>query len=76
MGKAIRTVLPGTRHRWCRWHVLKSAKKKLGKVIARHKQFKSDFYNLITNETCVDNFELSWKKLIIKYRLVKSKYML
>ena len=55
---------------------MKSAKKKLGKVNAKQKQFKSDFYNLITNEICVEDFESSWKKLITKYGLVKSKYML
>ncbi|XP_039814154.1 protein FAR1-RELATED SEQUENCE 5-like [Panicum virgatum] len=75
MAKAIRVVMPGTRHRWCRWHVLKSSKKRLGKVHGKHKKFKSDFYNLISNELSVEKFENSWNKLIEKYSLRKNKYM-
>ena len=75
MAKAIRVVMPGTRHRWCRWHVLKSSKKRLGKVHGKHKKFQSDFYNLISNELSVEKFENSWNKLIEKYSLRKNKYM-
>jgi hypothetical protein len=75
MAKAIRTALPETHHRWCRWHVLKSAKKKMSKTYAKHKRFKSDFYNLVTYELSIEGFEGSWQNLIKRYNLVKSKYM-
>ena len=63
MAKAIRTALPETHHRWCRWHVLKSAKKKMSKTYAKHKRFKSDFYNLVTYELSIKGFEGSWHSL-------------
>ena len=68
MAKAIRTALPETHHRWCRWHVLKSAKKKMSKTYAKHKRFKSDFYNLVTYELSIEGFEGSWQNLIKRYR--------
>ena len=75
MAKAIRVVLPNTRHRWCKWHVLKSAKKKLGKVCSKSKKFKREFYDIITNETDKDKFEARWHLLVKNHKLSKSRYM-
>lgn len=74
MAKAIRAVFPNTAHRWCRWHVLKSAKKKLGKVYSNNK-FKSEFNELISNETDKDKFEECWASLISRHKLKKSRYL-
>ena len=75
MAKAIKKVMSGTNHRWCRWHVLKSAKKKLAKTRAKHKTFWNDFYNVITYEISVDGFKNAWEELVKKYRLRNSRYI-
>jgi hypothetical protein len=40
MRNAIVAELPETRHRWCKWHVMKKAKESLGSVYAKSCQFK------------------------------------
>jgi hypothetical protein len=38
---------------WCRWHVLKNAKDRLGNVYSKHKRFKREFigkYKLTKNK--------------------------
>jgi hypothetical protein len=63
------------KHRWCWWHVLDDAKKRLGKVYSKHKGFKREFNSLITYGICADKFESRWEKLMVKYRLVKNKFL-
>jgi hypothetical protein len=75
MTKAIRLHLVGVKHRWCRWHVLKDAKKRLGKVYSKHKGFKKEFNSLITHEINIDKFESQWEQLIVKYKLIKNKFL-
>ena len=75
MAKAMKTSMQGTKHRWCRWHVLKNAKDRLGKVYSKHKRFKHDFNKLITDETNIPAFEKKWCELVKKYKLVKNKFL-
>jgi hypothetical protein len=75
MAKAIRIVLSGSRHRWCRWHVLKSAKERLGNVYSKHKKFKDEFRSLITDEVDIVKFESAWDLLLKRYRLTKNKFL-
>ena len=75
MAKAIRTTLKHTRHCWCRWHVLKKAKQKLGNVYSKYSGFKKEFNKLITDETCKDEFEWKWSSLTEKYKLQDNEYM-
>jgi len=75
MAKAIKSTLQTTRHRWCRWHVLKDAKKKLANIYSKRKKFKREFNKLITDEIDIRRFENEWVKLLKEYRLVKNKYL-
>lgn len=72
MAKAIRIVLPNTRRRRCRWHVLKNGKGKLGKVNSKYRGFKGEFNDLITDEIDKTKFERRWSALIKKYRMTKK----
>ena len=75
MARAIRTTLKHTRHRWCRWHVLKKAKQKLGNAYTKYSGFKKEFNKLVTDETCKDAFELKWSSLIRKYNLRDNEFL-
>lgn len=75
MAKAMHNVLPNTRHRWCRWHVLKGAKERLGNVYSKHKKFKRLFNTLVTDEIDISRFEKEWTCLLRKFKLLKNKYL-
>ncbi|CAL5009501.1 unnamed protein product [Urochloa decumbens] len=75
MAAAIKTAMPNTTHRWCRWHVLKDAKKYLAEYFTKHSRFKSEFKELVTFETDQKEFEKRWKDLVGKYNLKKNRYL-
>lgn len=75
MAKAIKTSMPNTRHRWCRWHVLKHAKSHLGTTHSKNSKFKKEFNSLITFETDRNVFETDWKALLKTYKLTKNEYL-
>ncbi|CAN6300358.1 unnamed protein product [Urochloa humidicola] len=75
MARAMRSTMRETNHRWCRWHILKDAKKHLGEVYSKHSRFKSEFHDLVTFETNRKIFETRWKALQAKYKLQKNNYL-
>ena len=75
MQNALRTTMPHTRHRWCRWHVLKVLKEKIGHVYSKHSVFKKEFHAIVNEETDVESFERKWHQLIKKYKLQGNKYL-
>ncbi|CAL4994763.1 unnamed protein product [Urochloa decumbens] len=75
MTRAIRNKLKDTKHRWCRWHVLKDAKTHLGFAYSKHSSFKKEFNELVTYERDAASFEKTWKALEIKYKLTKNTYL-
>ncbi|XP_044374772.1 protein FAR1-RELATED SEQUENCE 5-like [Triticum aestivum] len=75
MQNALRSTMPHTRHRWCRWHVLKVLKEKTGHVYNKHSAFKKEFHAIVNEETDVESFERMWHQLIKKYKLQGNKYL-
>jgi hypothetical protein len=75
MAAAIKTTLKGTRHRWCRWHVLRKAKQKIGTPYSKRSAFKKRFNRLITDEVSPSAFEQKWQDLVMEYKLEKNKFM-
>ncbi|XP_073354513.1 protein FAR1-RELATED SEQUENCE 5-like [Aegilops tauschii subsp. strangulata] len=75
MQNALRSTMPHTRHRWCRWHVLKVLKEKIGHVYNKHSAFKKEFHAIVNEETDVESFERKWHQLIKKYKLQGNKYL-
>jgi hypothetical protein len=64
-----------TRHRWCRWPVLRNAKQKLGGAYSKNGGFKKEFNKLITEEVSASKFERKWRQLIRKYNLTENKFL-
>ncbi|XP_044362024.1 protein FAR1-RELATED SEQUENCE 5-like [Triticum aestivum] len=75
MEGAIKSTLPHTRHRWCKWHVLKCAKEHLGYAYSKKSGFKYEFHKIIDEIIDVSEFEESWSKLLDKYNLSQNKYL-
>ncbi|XP_014753177.1 protein FAR1-RELATED SEQUENCE 5 isoform X2 [Brachypodium distachyon] len=75
MEAAIRKTLPMTRHRWCKCHVLRAAKEKIGHVYSKRYGFKRDFHDLIINETSAEKFEHGWTDLVATYELGDNSFL-
>ncbi|TVU20202.1 hypothetical protein EJB05_36401, partial [Eragrostis curvula] len=75
MRAAISTELPRTRHRWCRWHVLKKAKESLGPVYTKSSSFKSDLHDLLDQTVSIAVFESKWATLIGRYKLQGNQFL-
>ena len=73
MQNALRTTMPHTRHRWCRWHVLKVLKEKIGHVYSKHSVFKKEFHAIVNEETDVESFERRWHQLIKKIQTSRKQ---
>ncbi|XP_037445539.1 protein FAR1-RELATED SEQUENCE 5-like isoform X2 [Triticum dicoccoides] len=69
MELAIAEVLPGRKHRWCKWHVLRRAKESLGSVYTQNKDFRDELHKILEYMLTVEEFEAAWAKLIQKYGL-------
>ncbi|XP_073353681.1 protein FAR1-RELATED SEQUENCE 5-like [Aegilops tauschii subsp. strangulata] len=72
-GKAPQTIL--TAHRWCKWHVLKKAKKSLGQLYSKKSDFQAEFHKVVNHMLTVDEFEEAWKFLTDKYNPKSNEYM-
>ncbi|CAM0870364.1 unnamed protein product [Alopecurus aequalis] len=75
MRVAIEKELPDTRHRWCKWHVLKKAKESLGSVYSKNSAFKRDLHELIDQIVCPEEFETRWVELVTGYSLGENEFL-
>lgn len=75
MAAALKTTMKETKHRWCRWHVLRKLKQHVGNLYSKHSAFKKEFIKLVTEETSVQRFERKGRQLLQKYNLMENKFM-
>ncbi|XP_026455137.1 protein FAR1-RELATED SEQUENCE 5-like [Papaver somniferum] len=73
IGGAIASVLPGTRHRYCLWHISRNAMKNLSNVI---KEFVSEFSNCLYGYETVEQFEHGWTTMLENHELQNNKWLL
>jgi len=75
MAAAIKSIFPAANHRWCRWHVLRKTKQKVGPVYSKKSNFKKEFNKLVTEETNQNRFERKWRQLMQRYYLIENQFM-
>ncbi|XP_044364495.1 protein FAR1-RELATED SEQUENCE 5 [Triticum aestivum] len=75
MELAIASVMPTTIHRWCKWHVFKKMKEKVGNVYRKGSAFRIEFDMLINEMMTVDEFEKEWDVLMYTYGLDRNSFM-
>lgn len=75
MELAIAEELPNTKHRWCKWHVLKKAKECLGAVYGKRSSFRAEFHHLVSELYTEEEFELGWASMLEKHGLQKQPFL-
>lgn len=75
MEVAISNVLLGTNHRWCKWHVLRKAKERLGALYGKNNQFEVDFHRIVNQMLTMEEFEGAWVEMLSTYALEKNPYL-
>ncbi|XP_058008516.1 protein FAR-RED IMPAIRED RESPONSE 1-like [Hevea brasiliensis] len=74
MRKAIREVMPNTRHRFCLWHILCKVPEKFRGVIDYDSaclEFKALIYDSLT----IEMFERNWNEFVVKHRLERNEWL-
>uniref|UniRef100_A0A8I6WQ28 Protein FAR1-RELATED SEQUENCE n=1 Tax=Hordeum vulgare subsp. vulgare TaxID=112509 RepID=A0A8I6WQ28_HORVV len=71
----IANVLPGTKHRWCKWHVLRRAKETLGPAYTMNKELRDELHKILEYMPTVKEFEAAWQTLVQKYNLQEHPMM-
>ncbi|XP_021721961.1 protein FAR-RED IMPAIRED RESPONSE 1-like [Chenopodium quinoa] len=74
MRKALKAVMPQTRHRWCLWHITEKFCVKLGKCKG-YVDFKEELKNIIYDNLSMEEFELRWKEFIEKHKLASNMWL-
>lgn len=76
MQRAIESVLPNTRHRWCLWHIMKKIPEKLKGYKERYESIKFSFQNIVYDSLNYDEFEDRWTVFIEKYNLQSNEWLM
>uniref|UniRef100_A0A8R7V2K0 Protein FAR1-RELATED SEQUENCE n=1 Tax=Triticum urartu TaxID=4572 RepID=A0A8R7V2K0_TRIUA len=72
---AIKSELPGSVHRWCKWHILKKAKENLGPLYTDKSEFRAEFHKVLNHMISEEEFETPWDMLVENYSLKSHNYM-
>ncbi|XP_031248146.1 protein FAR1-RELATED SEQUENCE 5-like [Pistacia vera] len=75
MQNAIEIVFPGTRHRWCLWHIMKKLPEKL-RGYSQYEQIKFSLQNAVYDSLTCEEFEERWNRYIDKYNLHDNDWLL
>lgn len=72
---AITQVFPRTRHRFCKWHILKECQEKLSHVLFEHPNFEAELHKCVNLTESIEEFESCWLSLIDRYDLVEHEWL-
>ncbi|XP_062105553.1 protein FAR1-RELATED SEQUENCE 5-like [Humulus lupulus] len=75
MAEAINTVLRGTHHRTCLWHLYQNAAKQLGYMIAGSSSFINDLSHCFFDLEEEEDFSNAWKAMLDLYGLWENDWL-
>ncbi|XP_019170960.1 PREDICTED: protein FAR1-RELATED SEQUENCE 5-like [Ipomoea nil] len=76
MKVAIETEFPGTRHRYCMWHIMTKVGDKVGNTLAKNEEFWRALNAVVWNEEAtIIGFESAWHEVIQKYGLLENRWL-
>ncbi|XP_044980053.1 protein FAR1-RELATED SEQUENCE 9-like [Hordeum vulgare subsp. vulgare] len=73
--KAISEVMPQVKHRFCKFHVMRKAREKLGGFIMARGNINSELDALVNNSLTEKEFEEGWATLIERYSASGNEYL-
>ncbi|XP_057438088.1 protein FAR1-RELATED SEQUENCE 6-like [Lotus japonicus] len=74
MQKAIETVLPSTRHRWCLSYIMKKLPQKLQRY-PQYESIKHHLQNVVYDAVSTDEFERNWMKIVEDFGLEDNEWL-
>ncbi|KAI8534500.1 hypothetical protein RHMOL_Rhmol10G0094900 [Rhododendron molle] len=75
IANAISAMFPDSHHGLCLWHIYQNAAKHLSQVFAGFKSFTSRFKACIYDGETIEEFEESWKKLLVDFKLTDNVWL-
>ncbi|KAH0654328.1 hypothetical protein KY289_032006 [Solanum tuberosum] len=72
---AVAHVLPETRHRLCKWSIIRETKEKLTHVCQTHPTFETEFMKCVNGSETIEEFESQWKSFLERYYLTDNEYL-
>ncbi|XP_058074594.1 protein FAR1-RELATED SEQUENCE 5-like [Magnolia sinica] len=75
MSNAIASVMPGTHHRPCIWHIYQNTAKHLSHVFQSSKGFKYDFSKCLYDCEEEEEFITVWNDMLEKYDLTQNTWL-
>ncbi|KAF2297586.1 hypothetical protein GH714_036876 [Hevea brasiliensis] len=74
MRKAIREVMPNTRHRFCLWHILCKVPEKF-KGVTDYDSACLEFKAVIYDSLTIEMFERNWNEFVVKHGLERNEWL-
>ncbi|KAI8551231.1 hypothetical protein RHMOL_Rhmol06G0168700 [Rhododendron molle] len=75
IANVISAMFPDSHHGLCLWHIYQNAAKHLSQVFAGFKSFTSRFKACIYDGETIEEFEESWKKLLVDFKLTDNVWL-
>ncbi|XP_031286624.1 protein FAR1-RELATED SEQUENCE 5-like [Pistacia vera] len=74
--RAVQRVFPQSKHRYCKWHIMRKMPKEMGQVYsALPKTFQLEFEKYVNKTETPEEFESAWQLLLDKYNLQGNEWL-
>ncbi|PNY09356.1 protein FAR1-related sequence 5-like [Trifolium pratense] len=75
MRVAIEKVFSSSSHRLCMWHIMKKVSEKVGVSLNGNSEFNNKFKSCVWGSETPDEFEATWKSVMIEFELEKNEWL-
>ncbi|XP_058773776.1 protein FAR1-RELATED SEQUENCE 5-like [Vicia villosa] len=72
---AIEKVFDSSAHRFCMWNIMKNVSEKVGVSLNSNEEFNNKFKSCVWGSDTSENFEASWKSIMIEFGLQKNEWL-